>query len=177
MKIELVQYGALPYVLVGGRPLVCLVTSRETKRWIIPKGWAETGRTATEVACNEAREEAGIVGTISDQALGCYEYRKKLHVFSYAPCRVRVYALNAEHQLRDWPERRRRQLAWLDPMEAAGLVAERGLANLIIGFGLSGQARQRHATGARAPGAYAAGGAARRSPKLPPTADDPKGIP
>jgi len=135
MKTELVQFAALPYVLVGDRPLVCLVTSRETKRWIIPKGWAKAGTPERIVAANEALEEAGLVGTISTKALGTYEYRKKLHVFAYATCRVRVYTLHVKHQLFDWPERRHRRTAWLDPLDAAGRVKERGLADLITGFG------------------------------------------
>lgn len=147
MATELVQYAALPYVLVGGRPLVCLVTSRETRRWIIPKGWPKAGAPEPAVASNEALEEAGVAGTISAQALGSYEYRKKLHVFAYAACQVFVYALHVDHQLRDWPERRQRRLAWLEPLEAARRVSERGLADLISGFGASGAERARRPAG------------------------------
>lgn len=134
METELQQFAALPFVLVGNRPLVCLVTSRETKRWIIPKGWAKAGTAERIVAANEALEEAGLVGTISTQALGAYEYRKKLHVFAYATCRVRVYELHVNHQLFDWPERQQRRTAWLDPQDAAERVRERGLADLISRF-------------------------------------------
>jgi hypothetical protein len=42
-----VQYGALPYRLsAGSRPLFMLVTSRETRRWIIPEGLAKKGQVA-----------------------------------------------------------------------------------------------------------------------------------
>lgn len=136
MKTQLQQFAALPYVLAGDKLLVCLVTSRETKRWIIPKGWAKAGATERIVAADEALEEAGVVGTMSTEALGAYEYRKKLHVFAYATCRVRVYALHVNHQLFDWPERHQRRTAWLDPLDAAGRVKERGLADLITRFAL-----------------------------------------
>lgn len=141
MRTELKQFAALPYVVAGNRLLVCLVTSRETKRWIIPKGWAKAGTSERIVAADEALEEAGLVGTISTQALGAYEYRKKLHVFAYATCRVRVYALHVNHQLFNWPERQQRRTAWLDPLEAAGRVKERGLADLISRFA-PGQAHE-----------------------------------
>jgi hypothetical protein len=40
-----VQYGALPYRLTArSRPQFMLVTSRETRRWIIPKGWPKKGK-------------------------------------------------------------------------------------------------------------------------------------
>lgn len=134
MKTELVQYAALPYVVAGDRLLVCLITSRETKRWIIPKGWSKAGATGPAVAANEAFEEAGVVGTISTQALGSYKYRKKLHVFAYATCRVRVYALHVNHQLFDWPERHQRRTAWFDRQDAARRVKEHDLADLIAEF-------------------------------------------
>lgn len=134
MKTELVQYGALPYVVVDNEPLICLVTTRETKRWIIPKGWSKVGMPDSTVASREAFEEAGVLGTISEKALGSYEYRKKLHAFAYAKCRVSVFALHVDRQLLDWPERRQRQIAWLVPHDAANRVSERGLANLIAAF-------------------------------------------
>jgi len=33
------QLAALPFALKEGRSQVLLVTSRETRRWVIPKGW------------------------------------------------------------------------------------------------------------------------------------------
>ena len=37
------QFAALPYVRSAAGVLVLLVTSRETRRWVIPKGWAKSG--------------------------------------------------------------------------------------------------------------------------------------
>lgn len=134
MKSELLQYGALPYVVVDQKALICLITTRETKRWIIPKGWSKAGMPETTVASREAFEEAGVSGTISERVLGSYEYRKKLHAFAYAKCRVSVFALHVDRQLLDWPERQQRQIAWLTPLDAANRVNERGLADLIAAF-------------------------------------------
>jgi 8-oxo-dGTP pyrophosphatase MutT (NUDIX family) len=55
-----VQYGALPYRLTArSRPQFMLVTSRETRRWIIPKGWPKKGKLPHHSAAREAFEEAG----------------------------------------------------------------------------------------------------------------------
>jgi 8-oxo-dGTP pyrophosphatase MutT (NUDIX family) len=66
-----VQYGALPYRLDdGGSIKVLLVTSRETKRWIIPKGWPIKGLKPSKAAAREAYEEAGVRGRIAGRAFG-----------------------------------------------------------------------------------------------------------
>src|SRR4029450_12447175 len=55
-----VQYAALPYRLSGrSRTEVMLVASRETQRWIIPKGCPQRGRAPYDSAAREAFEEAG----------------------------------------------------------------------------------------------------------------------
>ena len=55
---------------------VCLVTSRSGKRWVIPKGCLEPGKTAGEIALQEAWEEAGIVGVLQPDPVGSYLYDK-----------------------------------------------------------------------------------------------------
>ena len=66
------QAAALP--LRRGR--VCLITSRNGKRWVIPKGWIEPGQTAGETALQEAWEEAGLAGAIEGEPIGSYLYEK-----------------------------------------------------------------------------------------------------
>ena len=54
------QYGALPYRYTkSGAPEILLVTTRQTKRWIIPKGWPIKGLKPAKSAAREAYEEAG----------------------------------------------------------------------------------------------------------------------
>ena len=53
------QYAALPFRLKPQRE-VMLVSSRETKRWVIPKGWPMKGRKPHAAAAQEALEEAGV---------------------------------------------------------------------------------------------------------------------
>ncbi len=48
------QYGAVPYRVGSHGVEVMLITSRETKRWIIPKGWPMAGKEPHKVAEIEA---------------------------------------------------------------------------------------------------------------------------
>src|SRR5215218_7543079 len=73
------QYAALPLAIGhDGQQQVLLVTSRETGRWIIPKGWAEKGIKAHVLAAREAYEEAGLRGDIGHEPIGRYRYTKWL---------------------------------------------------------------------------------------------------
>jgi hypothetical protein len=57
-----IQYGALPYREIKSGVQILLVTSRNTRRWIIPKGWPQSGTPPHRAAAREAFEEAGVVG-------------------------------------------------------------------------------------------------------------------
>lgn len=128
------QYGALPYVVTNDGVLVCLITSRGSKRWVIPKGWPKPTHPTHEMAAREAREEAGLLGAISSEPLGSYLYRKRLHMFARVQCRVTVYPLLVETQLVVWPEKAERSLIWLPPRKAAKRVAEPELSKIILGL-------------------------------------------
>ena len=56
---------------------VLLVTSRETRRWIVPKGWPWPEVSDHEAAAAEAWEEAGVRGRILADGLGTYTYDKQ----------------------------------------------------------------------------------------------------
>ena len=59
------QFAALPWRLSErGTREVLLLTSRETHRWVVPKGWPMRGRKPAEVASQEAYEEAGLIGQV-----------------------------------------------------------------------------------------------------------------
>src|SRR5262245_32596723 len=73
------HYAALPFRLRSdGAIEVMLITSRDTGRWLIPKGWPAAGLSPQDSAAIEAREESGLVGRIGDHAIGCYQYDKRL---------------------------------------------------------------------------------------------------
>ena len=128
-----VQYAALP-VAHGedGRLRVMLLTSRDTGRWVIPKGWPMRGREPSEVAVQEAFEEAGLVGTIvGKHPIGIYHYEKQLSSNRGILCEVKVYLFVVERQLDDWPEKAVRETQWFDPADACNLVDEGGLAEIL----------------------------------------------
>lgn len=114
-----------------------LVTSRETRRWVIPKGWAEKGVEPHALAAKEAFEEAGLVGEIGRKPIGSYRYLKHFRgkkATRSVPCEVVVFPLAVSRQLEDWPERGQRETRWFTPAEAAMLVEEGGLVTLLLGL-------------------------------------------
>jgi 8-oxo-dGTP pyrophosphatase MutT (NUDIX family) len=127
-----IQFAALPYrVGANGRVQILLLTSRETRRWVIPKGWPMKGLKPRHVAAREAYEEAGVQGTISGKrAVGVYHYEKRLPDEQLL-CEVHVFLLRVSQQLEDWPEKGQRESRWVDVPEAATLVDEGGLAELV----------------------------------------------
>ena len=130
-----VQFGALPWRIgPGGTREVMLLTSRETHRWVTPKGWPMKGRKPAEVAKQEAFEEAGLVGQIvGKRPVGNFHYEKRL-ARSDVLCQVRVFLFRVEQQLNDWPEKSQRETRWFPADEAAELVEEGGLAEIIDRF-------------------------------------------
>ncbi|MDR6291197.1 MULTISPECIES: arsenate reductase/protein-tyrosine-phosphatase family protein [Inquilinus] len=127
-----VQYGALPYrVQPDGSVEFLLVTTRQTRRWIIPKGWPIKGMKPAKSAAQEAYEEAGVRGAIESEPIGSYLYEKVLEEGVSVPCEVSVFSLRVEREHKSWPERREREVRWLAPAETLLLLEEPGLRDLI----------------------------------------------
>lgn len=118
----------------GGALRILLVTSRETRRLVIPKGWPWRGVRDNKAAAEEAREEAGILGRIAKKPLGTYTYDKRRPDGSI-PVKVKVYVLEVEQELDEWPERAERERVWCTPDKAAASVDEPELADLIRELG------------------------------------------
>lgn len=112
--------------------MVMLVTSRETRRWVLPKGWSEANLLPHELAAKEAYEEAGLIGQIDPKLVGSYRYDKRLRDGRSRLCEVGVFHLWVSHQLDDWPEREQRQTRWFTPAQAAMEVDEGGLVKLLL---------------------------------------------
>lgn len=131
------QLAVIPFIMHQGQPLILMVTSRETRRWIVPKGWQEKKVKDRDQAAREAFEEAGVIGVISDKPIGSYRYDKRLKNGGLKPLNVAVYALNAEEVLDDWPEMEERERRWMTPAQAAMAVQEGALAALLLSMAVS----------------------------------------
>ena len=131
-----VQYAALPYRLrQDGEVQLRLVTSRETRRWVIPKGWPMKGTPPHKAAAREAYEEAGLLGSISSTPIGIYRYDKRLSATRSVLCEVMVFPMKVKRYLKKWPERAQRVGFWFSIETAASVVQEPELASLILEFG------------------------------------------
>jgi 8-oxo-dGTP pyrophosphatase MutT (NUDIX family) len=129
---SLTQHGALPYRRTpDGEIEILLVTSRETRRWVIPKGWPIKKLKPYATAAREAYEEAGLAGAISREALGSFSYEKRLKSRDYVACKVDVFVMEVEKEAKRWPEREERERRWFEPEAAAQRVQEPELAELI----------------------------------------------
>ena len=129
------QFAALPYRVEDKQGLqVLLVTSRDTGRWVIPKGNPMPFRSGDEAAAEEAYEEAGVRGTIAPSPIGSFRYRKRRRLFPAVNAEVRVFAMRVDEQLDEWPEAHERRRQWFSREEAAAAVAESGLKRLILDF-------------------------------------------
>jgi 8-oxo-dGTP pyrophosphatase MutT (NUDIX family) len=125
------QYAALPYrVSLRGTTEILLLTSRETERWVIPKGWPMIGRKPHQVAAMEAHQEAGIKGIIGKKPIGAFHYTKGLSGGEDRLCEVIVFPLCVTLEAVKWREQAERQRVWF-PKVAASLVDEGGLAQII----------------------------------------------
>src|ERR1700745_921113 len=99
-----------------------LVTSRDTRRWIIPKGWPIGGKAPHASAAREALEEAGVVGKVGRDSIGTFTYEKRLANGAVVICEVQVFLLEVKRQRTDWPEKEEREVRWFSLSEAAKAV-------------------------------------------------------
>ena len=139
------QVAALPLRLAkNGAIEILLVTSRDTGRWIIPKGWTSKRIKDCKAAAREAREEAGVKGKILREAIGTYRYIKR-ELGNGALIEVRVFLLKVSKRCKRWPEKRERRRAWFDIEDAASRVSDPELSILI------GLLREKNGDGVRSP--------------------------
>lgn len=128
------QVAALPFERTAdGRLAVLLVSSRDTHRPLIPKGWPMKGKSNRRAAAIEAMEEAGVIGTASKAPIGHYRYWKRLES-CFALVDVDVYSLEVTRTLDEWPECDQRQRKWMSCEDAATIVDEPGLASILEAF-------------------------------------------
>lgn len=127
------QYAALCYRRrpSGEEIEILLITSRESGRWVIPKGWAMDKKLPHQVAEREAWEEAGVKGKAKKKPFGYYTYLKSLDTGERVASLVQVHLLEVAALEPEFPERGQRVLSWQEPHEAATRVWEPELKGLL----------------------------------------------
>ncbi|MCA1867936.1 NUDIX hydrolase [Agrobacterium genomosp. 3] len=106
---------------------ILLISSRDTGRWVLPKGFVEKKESTFKAAQREALEEAGIIGKVRKKPIGHYSYFKD----GQRPLNVAVHLLKFERQTEDFRERTQRRQTWVAPLTASGLVDEPELRELL----------------------------------------------
>lgn len=134
------QFAALPFRVSKKKGKaaieVLLVSSRDSGRWIIPKGWPIDGMTPADAAAQEAWEESGAKGRVHDACIGLYSYNKWLDEDLSLPVIVAVFALKVEKLDDDYPEVAERRRKWMSLKKAAARVVEPELKQMLEGFSL-----------------------------------------
>ena len=128
------QVAALPWRRGAEGVEILLVTSRETRRWVTPKGGRMAGRTDAEAAAQEALEEAGVAGRVLDEPFGTFRYLKILKRRGARWCVVSVFPLEVTVEHEDWKEKSERTREWMSAAEAERRVEEPELKALIAAF-------------------------------------------
>ena len=125
------QVAALPFTLRDEGFEVMMITARRDGRWILPKGWPESGEAYCDGAAREAREEAGVAGVVHAAPIGDFTYKKVMRQGYTVPSQVFVFALWV-HETRDsWPEKSARKRRWVSLTKAARLAEDAGLARFL----------------------------------------------
>lgn len=113
---------------------ILLVTSRDTKRWVIPKGNPILGLSPHAAAAHEAEEEAGVLGAACPAAIGSYKYRKTRKNGASLMLEVDVFPILVTTELEEWEEQEQRERRWFPLVEATNAVDEDGLKAVIRAF-------------------------------------------
>ncbi|MEM7487530.1 MAG: NUDIX hydrolase [Pseudomonadota bacterium] len=125
------QIAALPLRWKNDAVEVLMITSRDTGRWVVPKGWTMKDRKPWAAAAIEALEEAGAKGHIAREVFGTYRYDKVLDDGTTVPCVVRVFPMIVEKLVSDWKEADERTRRWFPLTKAANLVDEPELSEML----------------------------------------------
>ena len=114
---------------------ILVVTTRQSRRWIVPKGWPIKRLTPSRSAAREAFEEAGVRGKISPRPIGAFTYRKTTGQTADDPnYEVKIFPLLVKRQSASWPESEQRVAQWVDPEKAIALIREPELKAIVAKF-------------------------------------------
>jgi 8-oxo-dGTP pyrophosphatase MutT (NUDIX family) len=129
------QFAALCYRMRNGNLQILLVTSRRSKRWIVPKGWPMHAKTPEAAVLQEAWEEAGVTGHVTGGCLGVYSYAKEMRDDSVTlPIIALLYPVEVKARAKSFPEAGQRRCKWVSRKKAIKLVTEPELRRIIRDF-------------------------------------------
>ncbi len=132
LRPQRVQCAALCTRVINDQTQVLLITSRDTRRWIIPKGWPIDGLDGAESARQEAWEEAGVrARRLGSEAIGQYTYDKTMNDGTALPVVTSVYLIEVAELADEYPEIGQRERQWFSPQDAAEKVIEPELSDLL----------------------------------------------
>lgn len=123
------QSSVVPYRITETGLEIMMITSIRRRRWIIPKGVVEPDMTPQDSAAKEAFEEAGIEGTVANEPLGRYHYKKWT-----GTCRCDVYAMKVEIVHNEWDEMVERDREWIDARDAVNRLRHKQLKLIVRKF-------------------------------------------
>ncbi|OIQ90591.1 NUDIX domain protein [mine drainage metagenome] len=128
------QYAALPYTVRNGDVSILLVTSRETRRWIIPKGWSKKTLAPCQVAALEAFEEAGLLGEVASEPCTSFTYWKQISEKKKKYCEVDVFMFCVLGEAETWPEMFERKRSWMSLEDASLCISDPDLSTFLRGL-------------------------------------------
>jgi 8-oxo-dGTP pyrophosphatase MutT (NUDIX family) len=128
------QVAALPYRVDAENGVeILLVTSRTSRRWIIPKGWPVKGLSLAKSAAREAYEEAGVRGDVGQESIGHLQSARSRGAATH-PRTVMIFPLRVSVTLDRWPESAQRRRLWLPQCEAVAKVDGGALKHILADF-------------------------------------------
>ncbi|GMU96952.1 MULTISPECIES: NUDIX hydrolase [Ignavibacterium] len=126
MEVDLTKSAVIPYRINEGKLEILLVTSIRKKKWIVPKGYIEFNLTPFESAKKEAYEEAGVVGSNETVEVGQFINEKKS-----VKELIKVYTMEVDEELDDYPEKNLRKRKWFSYEEAVEKVQNVQIKNFL----------------------------------------------
>ena len=113
------QACVIPYRKNGEQIEFCLITSKKTQKWSLPKGTIRSEDTVSETIQRQALKEAGLHGEIMDDPLGSYEYLKWEERLAVVALLMHVHQCDDE-----WTDMDVRKRSWVSKDEAIKLLTK-----------------------------------------------------
>ncbi|WP_208988552.1 NUDIX hydrolase [Labrenzia sp. VG12] len=124
------QIAALCHRMREGKVEVLLVTSKSTRRWILPKGWPILSRRAHRTAAIEAFEEAGVTGRVHKNPFASFSSYKGGEAGLKLRTEILVFLVDVESEAEEFPDSAERDVRWVSIKDAVRMTNEPGLIDV-----------------------------------------------